>query len=126
MEEKIRKRRVKQLREDLKKRYGITLEDFNKMWNEQQGRCKICGVKLKRRDMEGSGVIYNIDHNHSLGVVRGILCVQCNKRLEAVESGWYEEYKEIVDKYLKEMTYIEDIWKKEKKVGIYIKLGSVS
>jgi len=126
LKESVRKRKVRQLKKDLKNRYNITLDEFNRMWKEQKGRCKICGVKLKRRDIDSDGIVYNIDHNHKLGVVRGILCIQCNRRLEAVESGWYDKYKTIVNEYLQERTDLEDVWKKEKKLGIYIKLGGIS
>lgn len=52
--------------------YGITLEQYNKMLIEQGGLCAICG----NRDDK-----LVIDHNHSTGRVRGLLCGNCNTGL---------------------------------------------
>ena len=54
-------------------KYGITKEDFNKMMLDQTGKCTICRIKL---DAE-----IHIDHDHSTGNVRSILCGKCNKGL---------------------------------------------
>jgi hypothetical protein len=56
--------------------YGITLEDYNKMFEEQQGCCAICGrhqSELKRA--------LAVDHSHETGKVRGLLCGKCNHAL---------------------------------------------
>lgn len=53
--------------------YGITLEDYNELFKKQDGRCKCCGVhqtELKRS--------LSIDHDHSTGRIRGLLCNNCN------------------------------------------------
>ena len=52
--------------------YGITFEQRNKMLEDQGGVCAICLRESNR---------YAVDHNHTTGVVRGILCVNCNHRL---------------------------------------------
>ena len=54
---------------DLKAKYGITLEDYNAMYERQCGRCAICGAA------EGKLVV---DHNHKTGKVRELLCHLCN------------------------------------------------
>lgn len=55
----------------LKRRYGITLEQYDKMFEEQNGNCAICGLpELMRR--------LSVDHNHKTGEVRALLCHQCN------------------------------------------------
>lgn len=56
---------------ELRKKYGIGLEDKNKMIESQGGKCKICQKVLIGRDA-------HIDHCHSSGKVRGILCHTCN------------------------------------------------
>ena len=61
---------------DYKSKYGITLEDYNKMFEAQNGCCAICGrnqMLLKTK--------LAIDHYHSNGKVRGLLCMQCNQAL---------------------------------------------
>lgn len=55
-------------------RYGLTKSDFEAMWTAQEGRCGICGKELHRTGMKSC----NIDHDHSNGIVRGLLCRACN------------------------------------------------
>ena len=60
-------------RTHLKKRYGITPEDYAKMLSNQSGGCEICGkpsTNYKRR--------LHVDHDHLTGNLRGLLCVKCN------------------------------------------------
>jgi len=57
----------------LKRLYGITLEEYNTMLEKQDYRCDCCGILaslLKRR--------MAVDHNHSTGAVRALLCPKCN------------------------------------------------
>lgn len=60
----------------LKRNYGITIEDFNKMFDEQLGHCAICG---KHQTELGQSLC--VDHNHDTGKVRGLLCINCNAGL---------------------------------------------
>ena len=56
------------------RKYGITLEDYNKMLKLQNNKCLIClrdFIKFKG----------NVDHNHKTGKIRGILCPTCNRVL---------------------------------------------
>lgn len=60
-------------RRKLKHKFGITLDQYNKMFEEQQGCCAICGkhqTEFKRR--------LAVDHNHKTGKVRALLCDKCN------------------------------------------------
>jgi|VirMetMinimDraft_7_1064189.scaffolds.fasta_scaffold152421_2 hypothetical protein len=57
-------------------RYGITLEDYNKMLLLQESRCKICDVHQKHCDKRLA-----VDHCHTTGEVRGLLCQHCNTGL---------------------------------------------
>ena len=52
--------------------YGITENDYNRMYTEQGGACKICSKNFPR---------LNVDHCHKLGTVRGLLCHSCNLML---------------------------------------------
>lgn len=59
----------------LKKAYGITEVDWDRMFAEQGGKCAICGgtddgTKAARR--------LHVDHCHQTGEVRGLLCGSCN------------------------------------------------
>lgn len=63
----------------LESRYGITVKDYNEMFEQQQGCCEICG----RHQSEVSRT-FDVDHNHTTGKVRGLLCVDCNRCLGCV------------------------------------------
>jgi len=56
--------------------YGITADDFDLMLAEQGGCCEICKVPL---DINSNPSKAHLDHNHTTGDIRGILCVRCNK-----------------------------------------------
>lgn len=53
-------------------RYGITKETYDKMLVDQGGVCAIC---------KNTPNVWHIDHDHFIGVVRGLLCPKCNKGL---------------------------------------------
>lgn len=53
--------------------YGITLEQYNSLPQE----CGICG----RNDHDGRGLKLSVDHCHTTGKVRGLLCNSCNRGL---------------------------------------------
>lgn len=70
------------------KRYGLTLEDFDRMLLAQNNACAIChstlpGKEIKRR--------FAVDHDHATGRIRGLLCHGCNVLL-----GHLEKEKDIV------------------------------
>lgn len=58
-----------------KSRYGITHEDRDRMIEEQNNKCLICGVEF---GSSRNRTVPNVDHCHSTGKVRGILCNRCN------------------------------------------------
>lgn len=57
---------------DLKKKFGMTLDDYHEML-ESQGGCAICGTKSPKPQR-----YFDVDHDHITGDVRGLLCRQCN------------------------------------------------
>lgn len=61
---------------NLKRTYGITVEDFDNMVVEQKGRCLICGEKPKK---------LFVDHCHKTQMVRALLCPPCNTVLGMVK-----------------------------------------
>jgi hypothetical protein len=62
----------------LKNTYGMTVEQYESMLDEQDGRCAIC-----RSDRPGGPrtPIFTVDHDHDTGRVRGLLCSSCNRAL---------------------------------------------
>lgn len=77
------------------KRNGIALthEEYDKMWNSQAGLCKICNRPSK------SGRKLAVDHCHTTGKIRGLLCAGCNTTLGHIEA--YKAYPDRWDNYLK-------------------------
>jgi len=60
--------------QQLRRYYGITLEDYEKLLAKQGGGCAICG---KMEDLHAMPV----DHCHKTNKFRGVLCHWCNKGL---------------------------------------------
>jgi hypothetical protein len=58
----------------LKKKYGISWSDYEEMYERQEGRCAICKKEEDDRSLA-------IDHCHTTGKVRGLLCGSCNRAL---------------------------------------------
>lgn len=55
-----------------KKNYGITLEQYNQMFVDQNGLCAICN------EQETNGKKLAVDHDHKTEEIRGLLCGKCN------------------------------------------------
>ena len=58
------------------KRYGVTPDDYYEMLRVQGGLCAIC-----RKPETASNKIMSLDHCHTSGAVRGLLCHRCNSAL---------------------------------------------
>lgn len=62
--------------------YGITLEQYNKMLEDQNGLCAICGKpESKKSRYSEKTCMLHVDHNHKNGKVRQLLCSLCNAAL---------------------------------------------
>lgn len=70
-------------------KYGISIEEYNQMLDSQNYTCYICNKPVKDNKR------LHIDHDHSTGKVRGLLCSKCNGAL-----GWYENNFEKINEYL--------------------------
>jgi hypothetical protein len=60
----------------LQDKYGIGWEEFDTLWEQSSGECGICRCTL---DVDERST--HIDHCHTTGRVRGILCHACNLML---------------------------------------------
>lgn len=60
--------------------YGISVETYQKMWFDQEGRCAIC------KEPETTQIL-SIDHCHKTNKVRGLLCQRCNLGLGNFRDG---------------------------------------
>lgn len=57
----------------LKSLYGMTSEDYDLLLEQQSKCCAIC-----RSDDPSGFKYFHIDHNHTTGKIRGLLCSKCN------------------------------------------------
>jgi hypothetical protein len=70
--EKGKKNQVKNW---LENKYGLTEEQYQELWNRQNGLCAIC------RKPEETTERLHLDHDHETKRVRGLLCGKCNRGL---------------------------------------------
>lgn len=78
------KNRSKERRRTLLRFYGLTPEQFESLWEVQEGRCKICkklppAKLIIRRNQLHTAL--QVDHDHKNKIVRGLLCGSCNRGL---------------------------------------------
>lgn len=65
--------KVRLRRQNLKRKYGITLEEYEALFDAQGGVCAICGGQ------SDPGFSLAVDHHHGTGNVRALLCSYCNR-----------------------------------------------
>lgn len=72
-------------RKEIKRKYGLSYEDYMAMVISQNGGCAICGGVNKQSDNVDNQRIrrrmFFVDHCHKTGKVRGLLCSKCNSGL---------------------------------------------
>jgi hypothetical protein len=59
--------------------YGMTIADYDALFEEQDGRCAICRRTPEEAHMDASRL--RVDHDHVTGAIRGLLCTGCNSGL---------------------------------------------
>lgn len=75
------KAKAQDFKNDLKKNYGITPECYYEMFEKQKGLCACCG-----QSHESFKRGFHVDHDHTTGQVRGLLCTECNPGI-----GYFQE-----------------------------------
>ena len=65
---------------ELRRKYGIGLDEYNELAKGQGNCCAICGTKDKGT-ARGKTRYWSVDHDHATGKLRGLLCQQCNALL---------------------------------------------
>lgn len=63
----------------LKRKYGITPEQYDALFEMQAGVCALCQKSEPNRRLA-------VDHDHKTGAVRGLLCTACNRTLGIIET----------------------------------------
>ena len=76
---------------ELKRKYGITLEQCNAMAEEQGNACVICEQQKK----------LVVDHCHNTGIVRGLLCNDCNAAIGLLKETpeYFDNAKQYLEAY---------------------------
>lgn len=77
--------REKYRRYNLQK-YGLTPATYEALLQSQRGVCAICGMPPRDLSVSRHARLH-VDHDHATGVVRGLLCMSCNRAL-----GWFRDH----------------------------------
>lgn len=70
----------------LKRQYGISLNDYNRILKNQNNCCAICKTKSSGTSNKQN---FCVDHCHKTGTIRGLLCDNCNKVLGIIKDNNY-------------------------------------
>lgn len=84
----------------LKTKYGITYDQYQQMYDDQNGKCKICEIEISIITSTNNHQTACVDHCHSTNKIRGLLCNHCNRALGLM--------KESVENLKKLIMYLED------------------
>ena len=95
---------IKKRDENLKRLYGIGLNEYNNLLDNQNGKCAICGTTEPggRKSGRGGAVdVFYVDHDHKTEKVRGLLFNVCNRTMGYVgeNSGVLEEMIKYLQKH---------------------------
>lgn len=63
----------------LRYKFGIEIEDYQRLREKQNFKCAICGY-AEPPNASTTEKLY-VDHNHATGYIRGLLCMSCNTAL---------------------------------------------
>lgn len=81
----LEKNRARVYEESIRRRFGLSLADYEDKLRKQGGLCAICGQPESARNKDGSLRRLQIDHDHDSGQVRDLLCNGCNGGLAGFE-----------------------------------------
>jgi hypothetical protein len=63
----------------LQKRFKISLADYENLLKMQNSTCSICNKQESSMDKKSNKIrMLSVDHNHTTGEIRGLLCRGCN------------------------------------------------
>lgn len=88
------KYRDKQKNNKLLKAYSITLKQYQEFSAAFDDQCHICSKPCPSKKSLA------VDHDHSTGLIRGLLCINCNKGLG--------NFKDNIELFKKAIQYLED------------------
>jgi hypothetical protein len=68
-------------KKQLKFRYGLSLDEYDNLLLKQDSKCAICRVSTNNIPEKYRKSNFSVDHCHTTGKIRGLLCNQCNRGL---------------------------------------------
>lgn len=96
----------------LRRRYGIGVDEYNRLFELQNGRCAICQIHQSEFTRA-----FHVDHCHKSNKIRGLLCVNCNTAL-----GHFKEKIEIIELAIVEKYFNVQAQKGAAKFGYQMKV----
>ena len=74
------------VRKHLRRKYGMSLEQYNFLFEKQNGVCALCGKpeSTKRMSKSNGPERLAVDHCHDTGRIRGLLCFKCNTAVGSI------------------------------------------
>jgi len=98
---------------DMKKKYGVGMAYYEEKFAEQGGVCKLCSREAK--DAYNPKNRLCIDHCHETGIIRGLLCTDCNRAL-----GLMRDNKEILFNAIEYLNYSRSEQKVKDEINKYL------
>jgi hypothetical protein len=83
----------------LKRTYGLSKDEFDAMLAEQNGKCAICKAEAPAHHKKR----LNVDHCHTTGMIRGLLCDACNRGL-----GLFKDNPELLHKAIQYLSIFQN------------------
>lgn len=80
------KRKLQLYANHLKRKYGVTLEQYKIMLEAQNNCCAICEINFSGDGVGSKKIVPCLDHCHRTNKVRGLLCRKCNLAISYIES----------------------------------------
>jgi len=74
------------------RRYGISPREYDSLFEKQYGNCALCGFPSSKY-VNGRAEDLAVDHCHYTGIVRGLLCFNCNSSI-----GKFHDHPELLRK----------------------------
>lgn len=76
-----RNHRVERWTSQIKHDFGMTKGEYDGLFQSQNGVCAICKHPETKRGPDGQVTKLQVDHDHTNGRIRGLLCGRCNRAI---------------------------------------------
>lgn len=90
-------RRPSQRKTNLASRYGLSINEYEQMVKDQAGVCGCCGKTPTTKRL-------SVDHNHTNGQVRALVCTRCNNAIAFLEHPDMSKWQKYLEDHSKSIT----------------------